>query len=89
MGGCIMSRNKSFIVNEDTFENKMTLEIRCPICGTHSFVHDVQVMNYHQWEKGSTIQSVFPRMSVIDRELLITGMCAKCQDNFYSQFAED
>lgn len=85
-----MNSRKSFIINEHTFENKISLELRCPICDAVYFINDVDLDRYHRWQKGhECIQNVFPMMSIVDREKLITGMCDNCQDSFYKQFAED
>ena len=64
------------------------IETKCPICGeTHIFeVTDEQYNKYIAGEE--FIQNIFPEMSVIGREMLITGICGECWDKIFPRDEE-
>ena len=50
----------------------------CPFCGKMTEVEVIE-KDFKAWEKGSNIQSVMPYLSATTREVLISGICPKCQ----------
>jgi len=76
------TRDKSHIVGEHRSKNKIDLEVKCPVCGIISYVNGIQLDNYHEWLTGGRIATVFPRLSIDDRERIVTGKCARCQDGY-------
>jgi len=63
------------------FYNK---EVRrqCPFCGEHSIV-EVNEHEYQLWKHGHRIQDVMPDNTSSDREILLSGICKKCQDEMF------
>ena len=61
----------------------MTFEGRCPFCGKKVEV-EVEESQYIAWLNGALVQDAFPTMSATNREILLTGMCPKCQDMIFS-----
>lgn len=55
---------------------------RCPVCQRASSV-TVDVLGYLAWTRGKLIQQALPTLSREDRETLISGFCAKCQEEFF------
>lgn len=49
----------------------------CHGCG-REYLIDVPATGYVLWQEGTPIQAALPGLSVIDRELLLTGTCATC-----------
>lgn len=66
----------------------MTFEGRCPFCGKKVEV-EVEESQYIAWLNGALVQDAFPTMSATNREILLTGMCPKCQDIIFSSGDED
>lgn len=66
----------------------MTFEGRCPFCGKKVEV-EVEESQYIAWLNGALVQDAFPTMSATNREILLTGMCPKCQDMIFSSGDED
>lgn len=56
----------------------ITLEINCPFCGRLSTVV-VFASSYEEYQAGATVQEAFPYLSASDREIIISGICRKCQ----------
>ena len=61
---------------------KIAIEVRCPFCGYVSAVC-VKVMDYADWKMGGLAQNCFPYLDVSEREILISGLCPKCQDEVF------
>lgn len=61
------------------------VEAECPFCGAISSV-DVQptglTMLFFSGEL--TVQKAFPYLSATNREILISGICADCQEKFFN-----
>lgn len=60
----------------------------CPFCGqpTELELNNDQYMRFTLWREGTgLIQNLLPDLNSSDRELLITGMCYKCQDSVFSE----
>lgn len=60
----------------------ITVECVCPFCGTVTLV-DVPAEGFFQMEDGALVQDAFPTLSAEKRELLISGMCPKCQQEIF------
>lgn len=61
---------------------KITVEVRCPFCGYVSAVC-VKAMDYADWKMGGLAQNCFPYLAPFEREILISGLCLKCQDEVF------
>lgn len=58
------------------------LDRKCPYCGRITIV---TVMNdkYDRWQAGEKIQNVFPELTALQRETLMTGFCSdSCWDKY-------
>lgn len=54
----------------------------CCVCGKqHSFTLNRD--KYQRWIMGEHIQNVFPELSIVDREILISGTCGECFDQLF------
>lgn len=57
-------------------------EIRCFFCGkTHSI--EARIVDYISWCNGKLIQDAFPYLSTAEREMMISGLCPKCQKDIF------
>ena len=54
----------------------------CPVCEQNTMIA-IPVDAYDKWTTGMTIQKAWPNSSVIDREVLISGICPKCQKEIF------
>ena len=55
----------------------------CINCGaSHEF--SVDIYAYGAWQDGTLIQNAFPDLTIDQRETLMTGRCATCQDLPYN-----
>ena len=61
---------------------KITIEVRCPFCG-HVSILGVDKKDYTAWENGGLAQNCFPYLDASEREILISGLCFKCQDDVF------
>ena len=59
------------------------VEKKCT-CGTVSAV-TVPLSGYQAWEAGTFIQTAMPELSATEREILITGYCAECQNIIFAE----
>ena len=59
--------------------------VKCPICGRESEVR-VKIDEYLAYEEGVLAQDAFPNLSAEERELIISGICIKCQKNIFKDF---
>jgi len=57
-------------------------EARCPFCGKRNKLA-ISAKGYKAWTSGAMVQDAFPELGANEREFLITGMCAKCQDDVF------
>ena len=62
--------------------NIMTVARRCPFCQKVTSVA-VDPEGYALWTRGACVQDVLPTLSADDRETLISGLCLKCQADFF------
>ena len=61
---------------------KIAIEVRCPFCG-HVSVLGVNKEDYLAWGSGELAQNCFPYLDASEREILISGLCFKCQDDIF------
>lgn len=66
----------------------MKIEKRCPFCGTVNTIK-VSVEGYEQWKNGAFVQDAFPKLSLAEREVLISGCCPDCWDKYMVDNEED
>ena len=66
----------------------MTIEIACPFCGRTTGI-EVKEEDYVRWQMGALAQEAFPYLSPSEREVLISGMCFRCQDSIFGADDED
>lgn len=66
----------------------MTFEGRCPFCGKKTEIQ-IEEAQYFNWLSGAMVQDAFPTLSATDREVLLTGMCPKCQDSIFGSDDEE
>ena len=62
--------------------NTTTVTKHCPFCHKMNTLI-VSTEGLRKWQAGTTIQSAFPKMSVNDRELMISGICPSCWSNVF------
>lgn len=63
----------------------MTIETMCPFCGEINTV-EMDINAYADWQfNGKNIQDAAPEMSPTDREMLISGICPKCQVKIFGE----
>ena len=55
---------------------------RCPFCGAVTIV-TVDEDGLNAYNEGALVQKAFPDMSATEREVLISGICPKCQDDIF------
>lgn len=60
----------------------MIISTVCPFCGHHDAV-TVPESGYLAWQNGELIQNAFPDLSAEEREMLLTGICRKCQAEIF------
>lgn len=63
-------------------ETVMITAPNCPMCGKPSEV-EVDSLGYSQWKAGKLIQNALPRLTVDERELLMTGCHPECWENIF------
>lgn len=66
----------------------MTFEGRCPFCGKKTEIQ-IEEAQYFNWLSGAMVQDAFPTLSATDREVLLTGMCPKCQESIFGSGDEE
>lgn len=62
----------------------ITLEITCPFCGNFSLI-DVLAEDFEKYQNGELVQNCFPYLDASERELLISGICFKCQKDIFKE----
>jgi hypothetical protein len=66
----------------------ITYRATCPLCGNRDSV-EVPSMGYARWRAGALIQDAMPQLSADERELLISGTCRTCWDEYFYDDGED
>ena len=59
--------------------------VKCPICGRESEVM-VKIDEYLAYQEGVLAKDAFPNLSEEEREMIISGICIKCQKNIFKDF---
>lgn len=59
----------------------------CTVCGKYE-LWSLDRKAVESWQAGEYIQNAFPKMSVQDREVLITGTHAACWDKLFPEEGE-
>ena len=67
---------------------KIAIEVRCPFCG-HVSILGVNEEDYLAWGSGKLAQDYFPYLDDSEREILISGLCFKCQDDVFGSDDEE
>jgi len=67
---------------------KIAIEVRCPFCG-HVSVVGVNEEDYFAWGSGELAQNCFPYLDASEREILISGLCLKCQNDVFGSDDEE
>lgn len=65
-------------------KDEIELEVRCPFCKGVSNVI-VPTEGFDRWQKGDLIQRAMPEVPAETREILIGGMCLKCQKMVFGE----
>lgn len=55
----------------------------CPICKQNTMIA-IPTETYDKWTTGMPIQKAWPEGSATDREVIITGICPKCQEEIFN-----
>jgi hypothetical protein len=59
------------------------IERKCPWCGNVTTIA-VDNAKYDRWQSGEHIQNVFPDLTSMERETLMSGVCSdKCWDEMW------
>ena len=61
---------------------KINIFGKCPFCGNEWNI-EVFEKDYIAWQNGELAQRAFPYLSADEREMLISGMCVKCQEKIF------
>ena len=61
----------------------------CPFCGKTTPIQIRRVADYHAWQNGALAQDAFPYLSADEREMLISGMCPICWNDWNEMFEEE
>lgn len=61
----------------------MLLERKC-LCGKITMTR-VDRDQFKLWKSGTHIQDAFPDLNPFDREVLISGLCYKCQEDLFNR----
>ena len=67
---------------------KIVIEVRCPFCG-HVSVLGVSKEDYFAWRSGELAQNCFSYLDPSEREIIISGICLKCQDDVFGSDDDD
>jgi hypothetical protein len=59
----------------------------CRECGETKILF-LRLQDLQRWKSGEVIQRVFPDLSQSDRELMMSGICGECFDDFFEQEKE-
>ena len=60
----------------------MILTNNCPFCGRESEVA-VTMEGWSKYVNGFSVQTAFPKLSATEREIIISGICPKCQESIF------
>ena len=60
----------------------MILKRTCRLCRSEGTISCTE-QEFESWKNGTHIQTAMPKLSVDQRELLISGICGKCFDEMF------
>ena len=63
---------------------KIVVKVTCPFCGNESEVV-VNEKDFNAWQNGELAQKAFPYLNATQREILISGLCEKCQNDVFGE----
>ena len=66
---------------------KISIEIRCPMCRQFHYV-EVNEHDFYAWQSGELVQNAFPYLSAEEREMLISGICPDCWESMFGEEEE-
>ena len=68
-------------------ERNLAIVVPCDICGkSHRvFVNNKDWEEYYNSEHRRYIQDIFPYLTPVERELLISGVCPECWEDLFSE----
>ena len=69
-------------VSKEREVNIMILTNSCPFCGKESEVA-VTMEGWSKYVNGFSVQTAFPKLSATEREIIISGICPKCQESIF------
>ncbi len=73
------------LIIDDNEDGTLAITVKCPFCGAESTVNAPYGGAVAYYKNGALIQDAFPEMSADDREILISGICKKCQDETFEE----
>lgn len=62
--------------------------VKCPFCGKDTVVKNIPAEGLFLYNQGELIQRAFPNVSPEYREVLLSGMCPKCQQEVFGSWGE-
>lgn len=63
---------------------KVELVMKCPFCDTEHSV-EVGIRELENYENGASAQIAFPKLSITEREQIISHLCPQCQKKFFGE----
>lgn len=57
---------------------------KCPFCGAFYWIHSEQA-HWDAYMAGALVQDAFPDLTATERESIISGICATCQDEVFGE----
>lgn len=61
---------------------EVIIECECPLCKQLTYIK-VDKDGFFKWKKGELVQRAFPKLSIEERECLISNICLTCQDEMF------
>lgn len=72
------------IKHNDINKNEIDISVKCPFCGTVSEI-TVSKDSFMTWQMGEMIQMAMPELGADEREILVSGLCLKCQAEVFGE----
>jgi hypothetical protein len=63
---------------------KVELVMRCPMCDVEHSV-EVGIRELENYENGALAQRAFPKLSITEREQIISHLCPECQKKIFGE----
>jgi hypothetical protein len=63
----------------------LELTVQCPTCEEYEAPLTVKAIEYGRWRAGLPVQSAFPELSALEREILTYGTCRRCLNELAEQ----